>query len=925
MIFRPQFPQGTYTMVPTLLIVRFCGLMTLVVAAGMFGARLPAQEQPSENISVVRRGFVAPPDDARAITRWWWFGSAVTRPELEREILAMKAGGFGGFEIQPVYPLALDDPATGFRNLRYLSPEFLDMAKFAAQTGEENHMRVDLTLSSGWPYGGPSTPITEAASCLRMVAADVPAGADSVAIPSIGNGDRLLAVFLGAGSAKQEDVAQLKLLTPFAAEGRQPLSASSSQRFVMFFIASRTGQQVKRAAVGAEGFVLDHLSLQAVQHHLEAVGEPLLKAFGDHPPYSVFSDSLEVYAADWSDDFLSEFKRRRGYDLTPYLPALYTGIGPSAAAVRRDWGLTQTELVEERYLTPINDWAVAHHTQFRSQTYGEPDVSMSSNRLVALPEGEGPQWRSFSYTRWATSASHLYSRPVTSAETWTWLHSPAFRATPLDMKAEADRMLLEGVNQFVAHGWPYTPPGVSEPGWAFYAAAVFNDHNPWWLVMPDVTLYLQRLSYLLRQGKPANDIAVFLPDDDAYASFSPGHASLSDAMPKYVTPALTAQILDSGFNLDYIDEEAIDRIGIPYPVLVLPHVTRMSPELLDKLADYQARGGKVIAVDTSPSEAPGLLNALAISAQVNEATHHLFAAGSGAVQVPEDEALGTALTSVLSPDMKVDTDPSSVGFVHRKLADADIYFIANTSNHPVHTAVAFRSPRRFVSWWNAFDGSSAACEQKPMLDLAPYESRVIVFSDQPLDALVSSHTKPTLQIADLSQDWQLTFPSSGHVLTQSSLHSWTDDPKTRFFSGVAVYSRDVTLTELQLHGKHLFLDFGEGTPINNAPTMQNGMRALLESPIREAAVVLINGVRAGSIWHPPYTLEITSQLRPGVNHLEVRVGNLGINALAGRAPQDYRLLNSRYGTRFVPQDMEDLQPLPSGMMGPVRLMEETVR
>ena len=361
-----------------------------------------------------------------------------------------------------------------------------------------------------------------------------------------------------------------------------------------------------------------------------------------------------MYGTDWSDDFLVQFKQRRGYDLTPYLPALYTGIGPSAAAVRRDWGLTQTELVNERYLTPIHDWAIAHHTQFRSQTYGEPAVSMSSNRLVSLPEGEGPQWRSFSFTRWASSASHLYGRPVTSAETWTWLHSPAFRATPLDMKAEADRMLLEGVNQFVAHGWPYTPPGIPEPGWAFYAAAVFNDHNPWWLVMPDVTLYLQRLSYLMRQGTPVNDVAVFLPNDDVYASFSPGHASLSDGMAKYVTPALTEQILDAGFNFDYIDEEAIDRVGIPYSMLVLPHVTRMSPELLEKLAAYKKRGGKVIAVGTIPSEAPGLLNASAISTQVKEAAHRLFAKDSGAVRVPGDQAVGAALKEAMPADLHCD-------------------------------------------------------------------------------------------------------------------------------------------------------------------------------------------------------------------------------------------------------------------------------
>jgi hypothetical protein len=159
--------------------------------------------------------------------------------------------------------------------------------------------------------------------------------------------------------------------------------------------------------------------------------------------------------------------------------------------VRHDWALTQTELVNERYLTPINDWATAHKTLFRSQTYGEPAVSMSSNRLVALPEGEGPQHSARSRSRaWPPRPATCTGRPVISAETWTWLHSPAFSATPLDMKAEADRMLLQGVNQFVGHGWPYTPPGTPEPGYAFYAAAVFNDHNPWWNVMPDVNAYL---------------------------------------------------------------------------------------------------------------------------------------------------------------------------------------------------------------------------------------------------------------------------------------------------------------------------------------------------------------------------------------------------------------------------------------------------
>ncbi len=264
----------------------------------------------------------------------------------------------------------------------------------------------------------------------------------------------------------------------------------------MLFYSSHTGQQVKRAAVGAEGWVLDPFSHQAVATHLQKVGEPLVKAFGDTPPYAIFSDSLEAYGADWTPNLPAEFQKRRGYDLLPHLPELVAGGAPSAEKVRHDWGQTLTELVNENYLTQINNWAIAHHTKFRSQTYGEPAVTFSSQRLAALPEGEGPQWRAFSTLRWATSANHVFGNNVTSGETFTWLHSPVFRATPLDMKAEADIDFIMGENQIIGHGWPYSPPDqkVPEPGWSLYAAASFNDHNPWHPVMPDVTRYIQRIS-----------------------------------------------------------------------------------------------------------------------------------------------------------------------------------------------------------------------------------------------------------------------------------------------------------------------------------------------------------------------------------------------------------------------------------------------
>src|SRR5438270_11286657 len=106
---------------------------------------------------------------------------------------------------------------------------------------------------------------------------------------------------------------------------------------------------------------------------------------------------------------------------------------------------------------------------------------------------------------------------MTSTETWTWLHAPSFRATPLDIKAEADLHFIEGINQLIGHGWQYSPPTAGEPGWRFYAAAAFNDHNLWFSVMPEFMQYLQRLSYLIRQGSPAIAVAIYLPTDDVWA------------------------------------------------------------------------------------------------------------------------------------------------------------------------------------------------------------------------------------------------------------------------------------------------------------------------------------------------------------------------------------------------------------------------
>src|SRR5438552_3455081 len=397
--------------------------------------------------------------------RWWWFGPAVTKTELEREMRLMKEGGIGGFEVQATYPLSPDDPTLGVRNLPYLSDDFLEALRFTSAKAKELGLRMDLTLGSGWPYGGPSVSIEDAASTLRIERVKVQSNSRRVAIPNIAPGEKLLAVFAarmqGQAASQQTGPSTLRAdalreLTDIH-DGAVWLPAGVDQSHdVLLFIASRTGMQVKRPAVGGEGYVVNHLDTTATVHYLKNVGDRLMQAFPSQRPYAVFCDSLEVYNQDWTPDFLEEFKRRRGYDLKPYLPALVADIGPKTLEIRRDWGKTLTELLNERFLSPLHDWAMRNHTLLRAQDYGVPAAALSSNAYIDLPEGEGPQWKILRPSRWASSASHLYGHQITSSETWTWLHSPVFRATPLDMKAEADLHSLDGINQLIVHDWPYT-------------------------------------------------------------------------------------------------------------------------------------------------------------------------------------------------------------------------------------------------------------------------------------------------------------------------------------------------------------------------------------------------------------------------------------------------------------------------------------
>jgi hypothetical protein len=509
------------------------------------------------------------------------------------------------------------------------------------------------------------------------------------------------------------------------------------------------------------------------------------------------------------------------------------------------------------------------------------------------------------------------------------------------MKAEADIHFLQGVTQLIGHGWPYSHPSEEYPGARFYAAAVFNDRNPWWIAMPDIARYLQRMSFLLRQGRPANDVALYLPTADAWSNFRPGQVHMIEALRERVGPVVMPQILESGYGLDFIDDGTLERVGRVekdtlvmgqgrHRVVVLPGVEYMPLATLRKLEEFARGGGRIVATRHAPSAAPGRQAGDAERSEFRATAARLFTRGPATVKVVEkDEELGAALRELLTPDMALSPAVGEIGFVHRSTEAAEIYFVVNTSNQRQSVAAAFRISGREAERWDPMSGrawrqavaSRGAETTEVKLELAPYESRVLVFPAQ--GRKLEAHENIAAgEPLDISRAWKVTYAGGPPAGTMEELRSWTEAEETRYYSGQATYEKTVEIPASLVAGRRrLLLDFGEGTPLQAPPRGRGpGMRAWLEAPVREAAVVYVNEQRAGSVWSAPFAVEVSTQVRAGRNDFRIVVGNTAINHMAGRALPDYRLLNLRYGVRFEPQDMNRVAPAPSGLIGRIRLV-----
>lgn len=209
---------------------------------------------------------------------------------------------------------------------------------------------------------------------------------------------------------------------------------------------------------------------------------------------------------------------------------------------------------------------------------------------------------------------------------------------------------------------------------------------------------------------------------------------------------------------------------------------------------------------------------------------------------------------------------------------------------------------------------SAAGSGDVPIDLAPYQSKFLVFPRQG-----GSTTPQPAGVAMARHDlkgWRMAV--DGSISASREVHPWTMDRTLRGFSGIDRYA-----TSLRLRKDISIcyaLDFGAPSAVSTQPGER--LRAALTAPVRDAAHILVNGQSAGTVWAPPYRIDITKLLRSGQNHIMVEVANTALNRSASMPRVDDTLLIARYGERFRNLDSEKITPQPSGLTEPVALVLE---
>lgn len=472
-----------------------------------------------------------------------------------------------------------------------------------------------------------------------------------------------------------------------------------------------------------------------------------------------FQDELhyDLNLYSWCEDMRGEFLKRKGYDVLPYLPALWEHVGEVTPKVRLDYAQVVTELAEERYFKPIFDW----HNE-RGLIYGcdnngrglEPLQYLDYFRAISwytAPGNDAPaRGSSYRQTKVSSSVTHLYGRPRTWLEAF---HSMGWDSNGEWLTSQLDLHLIAGGNLLCLHGLYYSTHG----GWWEWAPPCFHFRMPYWPHMKRWLKYAQRMCFLLSQGSHVCDIAVMYPTESLQA--------YPDAQVDNFWKV--ADLLgEHGLDYDFIDYQSLQRAEVDsgilrmadeeYKILVLADMRAMHHETLQKVYDFYKQGGIVLAVGTLP-EATTLTGEK--NSEVSAMLQEMF--GSNGRLLSDADRMPELVISLLAvPDFRTSDGKGRV--LHRRVGNQDIYMVMNVRKGE---EVFFRSKGR-LECWNAKNG---LCSQVPILrqtkqgtwiryDAEYNESQLFVFS--PGEAVYAGSEGPEYRLADetlLDGDWDVEF------------------------------------------------------------------------------------------------------------------------------------------------------------------------
>jgi len=900
---------------------------------------------------------------------WWWINGNVTEQSLTRDLEAMKAKGIGGAIIVDADGSNQDGNTRVPHGATFFSPAWRALYKHALQEADRLGLQMSLNIQSGWNLGGPMVTADDAPKKLVWTQLRVTGGSNSVIKltepKSRDNYYRDLFVLayrinpnLPADRKPIENQLQkalIKALEPFSAPISTPLfqefpataneqdarvddvidltskmaadgaldwkAPEGDWQIIRFGCTLNDSCRVSTCSEGWDGYALDPFEAGAFRRYWDAVVEPLITDAGPMAGKTLkylYTDSWEVEVANWTPTLREEFQKRRGYDLLPWLPAIAGRIINSRDETDRfleDFRRTMGDLAIDNHFKLFRDGAHRHGMEIHPESGGPHAVPIDAQQClgyndVPMSEFWAWSWRhrigdeNRFFVKQPASAAHTYGHKLVLAEGFTSI-GPHWQETLWDnLKPTFDYACTEGLNLLAWHAWVDSPASEGMPGQQYFAGTHLNPNVTWWDKSAPFFAYINRCQWMLQQGIPVSDVAYY------YGDHVPNFAQLRKSDPAhegagYDYDVVTAEVILNRMKVN--NGRLVLPDGVSYRLLALPERTAISLPVLRKLKEFVDAGATVVG--PRPASASGLTGFPASDAEVKQIVDELWGRGRIAAKTAREELEGLNI----KPDFQSESSDNprgEINFIHRRGGGSDIYFVANRSTNSATVNCTFRVADKAPELWDAVSGehhfakaySQADGMTKLPLKLNPCGSQFIVFRE-PSKSHPASKNQNAIDYAaikELSGPWMVAFDPKwgGPASVQfDSLVSWPDraEPGIKYYSGTAIYRKDFEVPNSSANQKVL-LDLGN---------------------VRELAEVKVNGQSCGVIWAPPFRVDITRALKPGLNQLEIEVVNFWPNRIIG----DQFLPEAERLTRTNIRQLTRRSPLmPSGLMGPVRLL-----